>query len=201
MLNLATFEVSITNNFTGDAPADGFVDYKNSNQYITFDATGQVTGRPASLDNGKAKARAFYRYKQIINICGFSVNILKLTNQATEGADADTAPTKITFTIVYDKPSYLRTDDELNAGAQLTGADCVKRWIARALSNQYESMELIFDPTPSTVNAYIVRGPITDDLIVGSLGDISTIESNITVTLSGVDNTAVEDAVNNIVEY
>lgn len=201
MLNLATFNVTITNSFTGDAPADGFIDFKNANHYITFDSTGKVTNIPASLENAEAKARGYYRFKQIINICGFSVNILDLTNMAETGADVNTAPSKVTFTIVYDKPSYLHTPDELNTGSTLSGADCVKRWIARALFNTYTANEEVYDPTPAKDNANVIRGPITEELTIGSLGNIATIESAITVVLDGVDTDRINNAINDTIEY
>lgn len=201
MLNLATFNVTITNSFTGDAPADGFIDFKNANHYITFDSTGKVINIPTSLANAEAKARGYYRFKQIINICGFSVNILDLTNRVGTGADVNTAPSKVTFTIVYDKPSYLHTPDELNAGSTLSGADCVKRWIARALSNTYTANEEVYDPTPAKDNANVIRGPITEELTIGSLGDIATIESAITVVLDGVDTDRINNAINDTIEY
>lgn len=201
MIDIATFNVTITNNFSAAAPADGFIDFKNANHYITLDNNGKTLNIPTSLSVAEAKARAFYRFKQIINICGFSVNILELSNMIATGADVNTAPTEVTFTIVYDKPSYLNTNDELNPGELLKGADCVKRWIAKALSNTYTSLEEVYDPTPAKDNANVLRGPVTEDLTIGSLGDIKTIESSITVSLSGVDTTRVNDAINNIVEY
>lgn len=201
MLNLAAFNVSITNSFSGSAPSDGFVDYKNANHYVKLDDTGTLINVPSSLSNAEAKARAYYRFKQIINICGFSVNILDLANATETGADVNTTPSNISFTLVYDKPSYLHTDDELNSGNILSGADCVKRWIARALSNTYVANEEVFDPTPSKDNANVIRGPITEELTIGSLGSISEVEAAITVTLDGVNDTRITDAINDTVEY
>lgn len=202
MIDIAYYTVSITNNFSGSAPADGFIDYENSQEYAVFDPTANtLTNIPTTLALGTTKARGYYRYKAILATCGLNVNILSTCNLVNTGGNENTAPTTFGITLVYDKPSYLITEDELNSGSSLTGADCVKRWVARALAATYTTSDIVFDPTPATNNSYVIRGPVQTDLTVGSLGDISTIESSITVTLTGGDETRIQNAIDNAVSY
>lgn len=202
MIDIATFSVVIKNQTKNVAPANGFIDFKNANHYITLDPSGIAKNLPTSLELAEAKARGFYRFKQIINICGFSVNILEMTNMVATGANVNTEASQVSFTITYDKPSYLNTNDELNPGELLSGADCVKRWIAKALSNTYHANEEVYDPTPSLSNTNVLRGPVIEDLVIGPINsDIKTLESAITVTLVGVDTARVNDAIKDQIEY
>jgi hypothetical protein len=77
-------------------------------------------------------------------------------------------------------------EDELNAGVMLTGADCIKRLIARALVQSYTSNQEIFDPTITTVGNTCARlNPsqimqLTAEAI-DAPADIATVEVNISV--------------------
>ena len=202
MMDVAYYTVSITNNFIGSEPTDGFVAYKHSQYYIVFEPSANtLSNLPTTLALGETKARAYYRYKAILFTCGFSVNRLDTCNLTNTGGDANTAPTTFGLTLVYDKPSYLETPDELNAGSTLTGENCIKRWVARALGETYTVSDIVYDPTAATNNSYVKRGQVQSDLVVGSLGDISSIENSITVTLTGGNGERIQNAINNEVSY
>lgn len=182
------------------APQDGFIDDLNVEGYAVSStdptANPRATGTfPSSLVLSRAKERANMRWKEILIQCSSVIqpdiqfNVTALADPTTP-ADQDTEATLFEFVLKYDRPEYLRTEDELNSGVFLTGADAVTRFIARALSSTIVSNRLVYNP--STVNGNI-QGPIIEQVTAQKLyANVTAATSDITVTLiSEVSDTAL----------
>ena len=134
------------------------------------------------------KERATMRWDAVVAELGWLISPIMLAEIYKTGNLNGTAPVStLAFTVGYDRPAYLSTEDELNAGVMLTGAACIKRLIARALTQTYVGNQEIFDPTLTSVGNTCVRVNPLQILSVTSealdaVADIATVEANITVT-------------------
>lgn len=173
----------VVNDITTTSPGDGFIDPKLANNYLSVDSTtGQLTGWPSSNDNALAKARGNVRWNIVKEQLGLTLNVLSVNNVVVTGGDINTDPTSVSFDVVYDRPSALFTNDEYNTGVVLSGADAVKRFVARALllsrSINYtvlNSVENIPDPISKSYETVSLEvGPVASD--------ISSVNAVITVT-------------------
>lgn len=177
------FRVEIAGINEGTAPADGGVDPKAPEEY------GADGAFPSSTALSLAKERANMRWEEVLRQCAERVDPIFIMNVVTN-ADEDTAGTDVEFTLVYDKPEYLTTADELTPGTVINGdplretttgdaTDAIKRYVARALVADVIQNREIYDPdTPDDGN--------TDQYIEvtaeGPEMDIASAESKITVT-------------------
>lgn len=182
------------------SPADGFIDDLNVEGYAVDPtdptANPRATGSfPATKALSLAKERANMRWKEILNQCASVIqptiqfNVEALADPTTP-ADESTEAATFEFVLQYDRPEYLSTADEDNAGVTLTGADAVSRFVARALTKDLVSNRLVYNPTTVNGNA---QGPIIEAVTAEKIfADVSTAESDITVTLlTDVSDTAV----------
>lgn len=175
-------EISATG-LGGSAPKDGFIDNLRPRDYDPF---------PSTRSSSEAKERGNIRYEEIIRQLSTNISPVNHTPRkiVAPGRDADSAPTEFNFTVVFDRPEYLRTEDENNPGVFLTGEDAVKRFVARALVTRREDHREIFDPETQTVGSTtLLTNPQQILLIVTDsiANDITTAEGNITV--NEIDNT------------
>lgn len=175
------YNISISS-IAGDAPSDGFVDNTTVQEYIQQGDTNL----PTSVDLSLAKTRANYRWQFILQQCSLLLNPLYTLDITATGATVNAPATSFSFTIAYDRPDYLNTEDELNPGTYLTNADAIKRFVARALCEQRTTNALTFNPTqlagipsPSASSCY---GESVQELTIGPLAtDLTTAEASITV--------------------
>lgn len=93
------------------------------------------------------------------------------------GRTADIPATSISFTLVYDRPEYLDTEDETSPPDRLTGVDAVTRMIARALINDISENRQVYLP-----EAELNEPQIRDLTATKLFADLATAESAITVT-------------------
>jgi hypothetical protein len=134
------------------------------------------------------KERATMRWDAVVFELGWLISPIFLGQIYKTGNLNGTAPVStLAFTVGYDRPAYLSTEDELTPGVQLTGTACVKRLIARALTQTYVGNQEIFDPTLTSVGNTCVRvNPLQIVSVTAQAldapGDIVTMEGNITVT-------------------
>ncbi len=161
--------------------------YTAANLGASFVA-GAQGGTPTTLAQSLNKERANQRWEAVVFELGWLISPIFLGEIVKTGTTDGTAPVEtLAFTVGYDRAAYLSTEDELNAGVMLTGADCIKRLIARALVQSYTSNQEIFDPTITTVGNTCARlNPsqimqLTAEAI-DAPADIATVEANITVT-------------------
>jgi len=140
-LYLGFFEVTIdATGLGGSAPADGFID--------NLDPRGWsgVSSWPTTPTSALAKTRAWIRWRGMVQELSLMVNPVNFVAITKPGATQDNPATSLTFTVVYDKVDFLHTSDEINGGI-LSGVDCIKRLIARALIRNYHVRCSIYDPT------------------------------------------------------
>lgn len=169
---------------TGASPSDGFIDPTPLKNYIDNDGTNLETGWAKDLDSALAKTRANYRWLFVVQQCSLLLNPLYIIDILTPGADQDTAPTSVEFTIVYDRPDYLNTVDETDPSVTLSGADAIKRFVARAMCANRETNAVVMDPTQLTgsTTQQVHRGETVEDIVIGPLcNSVTTAEASITV--------------------
>lgn len=149
------FNFSISNPKTGATGEEGgFIDAMKAQDYVDFDPTA------GTLEKNEDKARGYIRW---INLC-LSLSrygiFFQEVNELT-GADALTAPTKITFTMGYENANeealYIKDKD----GTEYRGAEEVFKYLAGwALSHDYNSFANVFDPTIDSQGRNPSGGPI-----------------------------------------
>jgi hypothetical protein len=160
--SLAVYQVVITNGNSNSTPKDGFVDNLRIEDYAQV-----LTTTPASLtyNLSKAKRRANLRYHDIVNqlsrVCNVSIQVV--LSDATYHAEATT----FTFYMTVEAgDAALNTNDESNPGDFLTSTNCIKRCVARALTNHMFRQTDVFDPTNATSTG--VYGGTTSVIRVGT---------------------------------
>lgn len=188
MKNLAYYRVTITNPSSNSSPSDGFVDFNNVSNYIQIDqVNGIYKNLPTSLSKSLAKTRGYIRYQKIVDNLNFTLNTLGMIDLVATGADVNTEASSISFTVVYDKPSYIQTVDPIT-NKTVTGEQAIKVWIATALNQNLNMNYMIFDPTLS-INPNVMKGYLIQSIAVGPLGAVAALENSITVTQ--IDGTQV----------
>lgn len=153
----------------GPAPADGFIDDQPAKAYDPL---------PTNQAASRAKERGNVRYGELIRQLSDNISPVNHTPRQINAPsrDGDTPPTRFDFTVVFDRPEYLRTEDETNPGTFLTDAAAVTRFVARALTTtRYDNREIY--------NTASGNSSLIEALTTGSLAaDVATAEGNITVT-------------------
>jgi hypothetical protein len=145
-----------------------------------------------TLEQSLAKERATMRWDAVVFELGWLISpimlgdIVKTSDVAgSKFLDGASPLATLSWTVGYDRVAYLSMEDELTPGVQLTGTACVKRLIARALTQTYASNQEIFDPTLTSVGNTCVRvNPLQILAQTAQALDtsVTTIEDNITVT-------------------
>ena len=133
------------------------------------------------------KERANMRWDAVVSELGWLISPFFLGEIMKTGDLNGTAPvTTLTFTVGYDRPSYLSVENSLVPNTYLTGTACIKRLIARALTQSYVGNQEIFDPTLSVGGNSCVRlNPLQILEITAAALDtpahVATVEANISV--------------------
>ena len=180
MLEINNYRVTI-NKLEATAPGDGFIDPTLANNYLD-DSTGEITGWPTSNALALAKARANVRWRIVIEQLGLTLNVLGIKDIMITGADINTAPSTVSFTVVYDRPSALFTNDEYNSGIVLSGTDAIVRFVERALLTTRTQNYTVLNSV-SNVPDPLIKSYETVKLVVGPLGSkLSDVSSLITVS-------------------
>jgi hypothetical protein len=171
------------------APSDGFIDNLDSHGYVIWDGTPLEEGWPSDIFAALAKSRAFIRWKALIAGLSMVVNPVDVIDVVTVGGGPSVAATGITFTVIYDRISYLTTNDEFNPGVVLLGVDAVRRFVARTLIQDIITNQVILDPTLITLTAGNIvpvshRGETFLSVEAGPLfATLELAEAAVTVTL------------------
>lgn len=192
------FKISINNpGVSGDSA--GFIDNYHVVDYMK--ENGSVP--PASLTASRNKERGWVRYNSIIKSLSILVNPIDVINIIKPASDVNTEATKFEFNIGYNKPSYLKTEDEtasypsgpsIESGAvvwqkpYLTDVLAIKRLIARAIITNDTETVFVYDPTQTawgSNGASAKTGVISESLIIGRLATtLVNAEALITVTIA-----------------
>lgn len=148
--------------------------------------TGNHGGTPLTYAQSIDKERANMRWDGIVNKLGELISPVYLGVFDKDGTIDGTSPLDtLSFTVAYDRANYLSTEDETSPGDYLLGADCIKRLIARALTEDYTGNQEIFDPTITNFGDKCARVNPTQILpILAEKLDsvIGNVEPNISVT-------------------
>lgn len=148
-------------------------------------AAGNYGGAPTTLAQSTDKERANMRWDAVVFELGQLISPVFLGEIVKTGTIDGSGPvTSISFTLGYDRPSYLRIEDSLNPGTYLVGADCIKRLMAIALTSDLSSNQEVFDPTLTTTGNTCARLNPSEILNITAAkldANIATVEQNITV--------------------
>ena len=147
---------------------------------------GNQGGLPSTLAQSLAKERATMRWDAVIWELGRLISPTFLGEIVKTGTVDGSVPlATLSWTVAYDRPSYLRVEDANNPGTYLEGTACIKRLIATALSYDLVGNQEIFDPTLTTTGNTCARVNPTQILeeTAQKLDSVLTnLEANLTVT-------------------
>ena len=135
-------------------------------------------------------ARGGVRYQKVLQILGTYANYRILKIATDSSADQDTAPTTLTFNILFENDSAIPTSGtSVDGSTALSSKEAVlKDLIAQAIKGSYTENVLYFDTTGTPD-----RGPVVEELTISSPGTDTEIFDSVTVTRIG-EADAVGDA-------
>ena len=176
------FNIAI-NQLAGAAPNDGFVDNNSSVFYIQNNGTDLGTGWAMDLAHAQAKARANIRWSSVLQQLELQATPYLVCSIVATGADQNTPASVFSFSVAYQDVEPLNTLDETAASpTYLTGAAAIKRFVARALTNNITTNYMVMDPSIVGSNQ-CHYGPSTQVIIAGAAAaSIPVAEAQITVT-------------------
>jgi hypothetical protein len=161
------------------APADGFIDPFRIEYYRAQENAPKGT----SMDVMATKKKGFVRWHRIENQLQCLGNIY-CSNITAPGGTVNATPTSVSFRVLVEHGiESVSTPDELNVGQVLTGADALKRAVARALCSSLIANQEVWDPTTVGSTEVVSFGFRTIELNVGALAaDIAEANGKINVT-------------------
>ena len=152
------------------------------------------SGFPQTLATSESKDQGNMRYTQAVMEIEKMATPFFVGDWATTGnQDGNAAPTTLQFTVAFNNVDWLQTTaytTEPDAGTVYTHELAIRRSVARALVNTYNSNRNVFDPTATASGSLAVRGATSKILNITAsaldvVGNIQTVENNITVTQIG----------------
>lgn len=154
---------------------DGAIDKLSPELY----AAANNDAFPTTLDFSMEIERTNMRYEAVIRSVSEDIQPLQTSAISTTDRTEDDPATAIQFTLVYDRPEFLNTEDEGEPGTFLTDIDAVTRYVARGLIADEVLNRQIFNPnTEIDSNAAQILKVTAPKLYA----DVLTAEGNITVT-------------------
>ena len=167
----------------------GFMDHVEIEEY------GRAGAYPSTLELAEDKARANYRYNQMLIMLGETQSFNLVLDIDNGGATEDSPGSSFAFTIVYEREDYVYTRNELKdepghatEGVEIIeGEDAIKRQIARLFAGDFLSRWRIprdpnltnNNPGYKWINDYVE----IDSPLVGTYAEkIDLAEAEITVT-------------------
>ena len=145
---------------------------------------------PTNKNDGLNLARGGVRYQKVLQILGTYANYRILKIATDSSADQDTAPTTLTFNILFENDSAIPSSGtSVDGSTALSSKEAVlKDLIAQAIKGSYTENVLYFDTTGTPD-----RGPVVEELTISSPGTDTEIFDSVTVTRIG-EADAVGDA-------
>ncbi len=152
-----------------------------------YSAATATIDLPRLLPDTLAKSldieHANMRWEAVVRGASDTIQPLFTADIVTTGRTVDTPATNIKFTLPYDRPEFLDTEDETSVPDRLTGTDAVKRFVARELIRDVVMNREVFNPELSPVPDEQQLGPqILEVTAVKAAADIATAEAAITIT-------------------
>lgn len=156
----------------------GAVDNVNVEQFAA-DNAGVLPATDVQADNIEFTNM---RYEEIIRQVSERIQPLFTGDIVTTSRTVIVPSTAISFTLPYDRPEYLITEDELNNNVLIEDElVALKRMIARALSVDINENRFTFKPS-AQVGTTPVGPSMVNMTAPKAFADILTAEGNITVT-------------------
>lgn len=152
-------------------------------------AAGNWGGHPTNITLSTRKSLANMRWDMVVQqLSQFSTPFSLNDQLGTGNYDGQSELTTMNFTVGYEHPDQVSTDDEFNPGSKLTGTNAIKRAVARALTSTNNYNMNVFDPTIEARGSYCVRPNSirVQNLTVTGIDDPSnmlTLEGNISVSM------------------
>jgi len=148
---------------------------------------------PTNKNDGLNLARGGVRYQKVLQKLGTYSNYRILKIGTDSSVDQDTAPTTLTFNILFDNDSAIPTSGtSIDGSTSLSSKEAVlKDLIASAIKGSYTENVLYYDPTH--VTGTVDRGPVVEELTVSAPQADGEIYESVTVTRIG-EADAVGDA-------
>ena len=157
------YNVVITSLTGVGAEGSGFIDSKKVEHYMVDGAA------PVSVAASINKERANIRYDNLIGKLGLAGNVY-ISNVIATGANASTAPSSFSFTMESehgdDCLTTVSASNEPSPGTVLTGANAIKRVVARSLIENRIDFGDYYDPTLKA--AFIANASTVDAVRVGT---------------------------------
>lgn len=143
---------------------------------------------PDTDDNADAIEYSNMRYEEVIRQVGERIQPLFVASIVTVDRTSSTPASEITFTLVYDRPEFLITEDETNSNALIgfgvngsSAADAIKRMAARALIIDINENRFTYKPEAQVGTTPV--GPVMENMTAPkAYANLTLAEGNITVT-------------------
>ena len=157
----------------GSAPADGFIDNTTPEIY------GNLSSLPSTRAFSQAKERANMRYEELIRRLSTTISPVIVTGVTATNGGPDAEADPFSLTVGYDKPEFVRTEDEDNAGIWFTGTAAIQRFVARALITDLTNNRDFYNPA---LVGNVAQGSMIETVEADALAaNIATAESATTV--------------------
>lgn len=152
-----------------------------------YGAPTATIGLPRLLPDTLAKSldieRANMRWEAVVRGVSTTIHPLFTADIVTTGRTVDTPATNIKFTLPYDRPEFLDTENETPAPDRLTGVAAIKRFVARELIRDVVTNREVFNPELSPVPDEQKLGPqILEVTAAAAAANLTAAEAKITVT-------------------
>ncbi len=140
---------------------------------------------PTNKNDGLNLARGGVRFQKVLQILATYSNFRVLKIATDSSADQDTAPTSLTFNILFENDSAIPTSGtSMDGSTSLASKEAVlKDLIANAIKGPYTENVLYYDPTH--VAGTVDRGPVVESLTVSAPQADGEIFEAVTVTRIG----------------
>jgi len=140
---------------------------------------------PTNKNDGLNLARGGVRYQKVLQILGTYSNYRLLKIGVDSSVDQDTAPTTLTFNILFENDSAIPSSGTSIDGSTALGSKeaVIRDLIAQAIKGTYTENVLYYDP--SHVEATVDRGPVIEELTVSAPQADGEIYESITVSRIG----------------
>ena len=172
---------SISIAMSGYDATDGAATAGKVNPYSYKDFSSIVTNK----NDGLNLARGGVRFQKVLQILGTHSNYRVLKIATDSSADQDTAPTTLTFNILFDNDSSVPTSGTGADGSTTlsTKEAVLKDLIADAIKGSYTENVLYYDP--SHVEGTVDRGPVVEELTISAPATDTEIFDSVTVSRIG----------------
>ena len=140
---------------------------------------------PTNKNDGLNLARGGVRFQKVLQILATYSNFRVLKIATDSSADQDTAPTTLTFNILFENDSAIPTSGtSVDGSTSLASKEAVlKDLIANAIKGPYTENVLYYDPTH--VEGTVDRGPVVESLTISAPQADGEIFEAVTVTRIG----------------